>query len=487
MKKSIFCTFFILLYLAAFPVHASAQEMAIDSLPATDTLPVMAAKERPEVYLFPIREAIMPAMARLTEHCITDAVARGSDYIVIDLNTYGGLVDAADKIRTLILEAPIPVYAYINNQAASAGALIAIAADAIYMRSGASIGAATVVNQSGEEVPDKFQSFMRGMMRATAETHGKVPEVINGRDTVWRWFRDPLIAEAMVDPTIAVPGLIDSTKVLTLTTEEAIHWYFCEGKVASVEEALELAGVQDYDLYEYKPSGLDRLMGFLTNPAFQGILIMLIIGGIYFELQTPGVGFPLIAAITAALLYFAPLYVEGLLSHWEVILFLIGIALILVEIFATPGFGVLGIAGITAMITGLVFAAIDTDILKHIPSGEIPVTYIIQPFATVIISVTTGFILSFWLGRRFLTGHSMLRERVVLTSSMEVDEGWVSRERERGLVGAHGVVTTVLRPTGKIRIDNLYYEAAASEGFFIEKEEEVVVVRDEGGVLYVKV
>ena len=456
----------------------------VDSVASeAEVAPEPPGEKRPEVYLFPIREQIMPSMARLTERCIAEATARGSDYVVIDLNTYGGLVDAADKIRTLILEAPMPVYAFINNQAASAGALIAIAANAIYMRSGASIGAATVVRQDGEVVPDKYQSFMRGMMRATAEAHGKVPEV-QGRDTVWRWFRDPLIAEAMVDPTIEVPGLIDGTKVLTLTAEEAVRWHYCEGKAASVEEVLVLAGVKDYDLYEYKLSGLDRLLGFLTNPAFQGILIMLIIGGIYFELQTPGIGFPLFISIIAALLYFAPLYVEGLLAYWELILFLIGIALIMVEVFATPGFGVLGVAGIVAVVTGLVFAAIDIDLLKYVPSGEVPVAYIFRPFAMVIISVTAGLLLSIWLGRRFLTGHSVLRERVVLTSSMGVEEGWVSREGERGLIGMHGVATTVLRPTGKIRIDALYYEAAAEEGFFIEKGTEVVVVRDEGGVLY---
>ena len=465
-------------------VPDSTEISPVDSVAqAVEATPESSGEKRTEVYLFPIREEIMPAMARLTARCITEAAERGSDYIVIDLNTYGGLVDAADKIRTLILEAPVPVYAFINNQAASAGALIAIAADSIYMRNGASIGAATVVRQDGEVVPDKYQSFMRAMMRATAETHGKVPEV-QGRDTVWRWFRDPLIAEAMVDPTIEVPGLIDGTKVLTFTADEAILWHYCEGKAASVEEVLEQAGVKNYDIYEYKLSGLDRLMGFLTNPAFQGILIMLIIGGIYFELQTPGIGFPLIIAVTAALLYFAPLYVEGLLAYWELILFLIGIALIMVEIFATPGFGVLGIAGIVAVIVGLVFAAIDTDILKYVHSGEIPVAYIFRPFAMVIISVTVGLSLSIWLGRRFLTGHSALRERVVLTSSMDAGEGWVSRERERGLVGMYGVATTVLRPTGKIRIDGLYYEAAAEEGFFIEKGTEVVVARDEGGVLY---
>lgn len=434
-----------------------------------------------KVYVFPIHAQIMPSAVRLTDKCLREAQAWGAQRVVIDLNTYGGLMDAADTIRTRILNCSIPVYVFINNQAASAGALIALAADSIYMREGASIGAATVVDQQGNAVPDKYQSFMRSMMRSTAEAHGKVAE-IRGTDTVWRWRRDPHIAEAMVDPRVTVPGLADSTKVVTLTTGEAIEWGFCEGKAASVEEILRQTGLEGCEIKEYRPTGLDSLIGFLTNPAFQGLMIMLIVGGIYFELQTPGIGFPLAVAILGALLYFAPLYVEGVVAHWELILFLAGIVLLILEIFVTPGFGVLGITGIIAMVLGLAFAAIDTDLLKYIPSGQISVGYILKPVATAIVSIALSLILSIWLGRRFLTGHSLLRERVVLTSS--IGEEYVSRESDRQLVGRHGVVTAVLRPSGKIKIGETYYEAAAENGFFIPKGTEVEVVRDEGGVLY---
>ena len=122
--------------------------------------------------------------------------------MLIRLNTYGGLVNAADSIRTMILNSPVPVWVFIDNQAASAGALIAIAAERIYMRPGGSIGAASVVDQNGKPMPDKFQSFMRATMRATAEAHGKVIERIDGDDTLWRWRRDPQVAEAMVGRTV---------------------------------------------------------------------------------------------------------------------------------------------------------------------------------------------------------------------------------------------------------------------------------------------
>lgn len=456
--------------IADFEQHASARDTTADTS---------------RVYLFPIREDIMPATARLVEKCLAEATDMGADYVVIDMNTYGGVVDAADKIRTALLHYPKPVYVFINNQAASAGALIALAADSIYMRDGASIGAATVVDQKGEVVPDKYQSFMRSMMRATAEAHGKVAERISAKgDTLWRWFRDPRIAEAMVDPTIAIPGLIDSTKVLSFSPEEAITWHYCEGKAQSVGEVLSQAGITAYEITEYESTTLDRILGFLTNPAFQGILIMIIIGGIYFELQTPGIGFPLIAAISAAVLYFAPLYLEGLAAHWELAVFILGVILIIVEIFVTPGFGVLGILGVLGVILGLTFAMIDTDILKYIPSGQVSAGYLLRPVALVIISVTTALILSIWLGKRLLTTESPLRKAVVLTSNMDAAEGYVSHSDVRKLIGRKGTALTPLRPSGKVIIDDVIYEGAGENGQFIEPGATITIVRDEGGVLY---
>ena len=148
------------------------------------------------VYTFPIDGDIMPAQQRLVAKCLADARSGGAELVLIRLNTYGGLVNAADSIRTMILNSPVPVWVFIDNQAASAGALIAIAAERIYMRPGGSIGAASVVDQNGKPMPDKFQSFMRATMRATAEAHGKVIERIDGDDTLWRWRRHPPGAQA---------------------------------------------------------------------------------------------------------------------------------------------------------------------------------------------------------------------------------------------------------------------------------------------------
>jgi membrane-bound serine protease (ClpP class) len=203
------------------------------------------------------------------------------------------------------LNSRIPVWVFIDDNAASAGALIAIACDSIYMKPGGKIGAATVVNQTGEQVPDKFQSYMRATMRATAEAQGK-DTIVSGSDTLLVWRRDPAIAEAMVDPKLYVEGISDTGQVLTFTANEAVLNGYSEGTAESMEEVIAKLGLEEYTLKTYTPSSMDKVIGFLINPLVSGVLIMIIIGGIYFELQSPGIGFALGASIVAALLYFAP-------------------------------------------------------------------------------------------------------------------------------------------------------------------------------------
>src|SRR6056297_39868 len=174
------------------------------------------------VYKLNIKREIGPAIWRQTQQAFEAADSLGADVFLIHMNTYGGTVLDADSIRTKILQSPLPVYVFIDNNAASAGALISIACDSIYMRPGGSIGAATVVNQTGQAMPDKYQSYMRSTMRATAESKGMIT-LIDGNDTIQKWRRDPQIAEAMVDPSVYIPGVIDTGKVLTLTPAEAIE------------------------------------------------------------------------------------------------------------------------------------------------------------------------------------------------------------------------------------------------------------------------
>lgn len=470
------------------PTKASIDKALSSSDTSTDSslflLPgtVTATGRECKVYTFPINGDIMPAQQRLVSKCLTEAREQETDLVVIRMNTYGGLVNVADSIRTMILNYPTPIWVYIDNQAASAGALIALAADRIYMHPGGSIGAASVVDQNGQPMPDKFQSFMRATMRATAESHGQVIERIENGDTIRRWWRDPQTAEAMVGRTVA-----DSTtvNVLTFTASEAVKNHFSEGTASSLKETLAQGGVETYTLTEYRPTTLDRLLAWLMNPVVQGIFVMMIVGGIYFELQSPGIGFALVVAILGAVLYFAPLYLEGVAQNWELILFIIGLVLLAVEIFVLPGFGIAGVAGIVAVILGLSFAAIDNDLLRHLPTGEITVGWILQPILVVIIAATAALIGGLLLSKRFLTGTTPLQRKVVLTAEMAPEQGYVSHPQVASeLIGKTAEVAAVLRPSGRVIIDGIYYDAIAEEGQFIPRGKQVIITRFEGGVVY---
>lgn len=470
------------------PTKASIDKALSSSDTSTDSslflLPgtVTATGRECKVYTFPINGDIMPAQQRLVSKCLTEAREQETDLVVIRMNTYGGLVNVADSIHTMILNYPTPIWVYIDNQAASAGALIALAADRIYMHPGGSIGAASVVDQNGQPMPDKFQSFMRATMRATAESHGQVIERIENGDTIRRWWRDPQTAEAMVGRTVA-----DSTtvNVLTFTASEAVKNHFSEGTASSLEETLAQGGVEAYTLTEYRPTTLDRLLAWLMNPVVQGIFVMMIVGGIYFELQSPGIGFALVVAILGAVLYFAPLYLEGVAQNWELILFIIGLGLLAVEIFVLPGFGIAGVAGIVAVILGLSFAAIDNDLLRHLPTGEITVGWILQPILVVIIATTAALIGGLLLSKRFLTGTTPLQRKVVLTAEMAPEQGYVSHPQVASeLIGKTAEVAAVLRPSGRVIIDGIYYDAIAEEGQFIPRGKQVIITRFEGGVVY---
>ena len=182
-----------------------------------------AQGDKPVVYRINIKENIGSNTWIYLQNGLYEAAGKEAAAVLLHMNTYGGSVVEADSMRTAILNAPLPVYVFVDNNAASAGALISIACDSIFMRSSASIGAATVVEGgTGERASDKHQSYMRGIMRATAESHGKIVTVNNG-DTVAKWRRDPKIAEAMVDEKVVIPGFADSTQILTLTASQAME------------------------------------------------------------------------------------------------------------------------------------------------------------------------------------------------------------------------------------------------------------------------
>jgi len=433
------------------------------------------------IYKFNIKENIAPSVWRQTKKVFTEAEALKADIILIHMNTYGGTVLDADSIRTKIINSNIPVWVFIDNNAASAGALISIACDSIYMRPGANIGAATVVNQSGEKAPDKYQSYFRSIMRSTAQSHGS-DTIINGKDTIIKWFRDPIMAEAMVDEDVYIPGIIDTGKILTFTALEASKHGFCEGIADDVEDLLAQLNIKKYEIKEFKPTAIDKIIGFLTSPIVSGILIMAIIGGIYFEMQAPGIGFALLVAGIAAVAYFAPLYLEGLAENWEIVLFVIGLILLAVEIFVIPGFGVTGILGSVFIFVGLTLSLINNIRFnfEHVEGNSILVALL-----TVTLSLVGGFFLSLWLGQKLFTARRGPFSRLALNSTQQKEDGFIGIDvKQLEMVGKTGIAHTVLRPSGKVNIDGNVWDAMSTDNF-IEKGEPIKVTRQEAGQLYV--
>ena len=419
---------------------------------ATDSLTV--------IYRIRLDSDIDKSAQRLITLGLEKADKAGADFVMIDLDTYGGAVDAADSIRSAILRYDKPVAAYVNMQAASAGALISIACDSIYMKTGSSIGAATVVDQTGNVMPDKYQSFMRGMMRSTAQATG----------------RDPHIAESMTD----------KANVLSMTPTEAIAVGYCEGIYETVDEVAQaMAGDKEFVVksMEDDMTFLDKLIQLLLNPLLQSIFMMMIIGGIFVEIRTPGIGLPLVTAIIGALLYFAPGYLGHLVSYWEILLFVAGLILIGIEIFVLPGFGVAGITGIVAVVLSLAFAMVDNIELFNW-DGTLNLQPIIQPLGIVIISAAAAVFGSVWLVKKLYATRSF--DHIALRQEMKSEDGFTGVVSGLdSLVGETVTVFTDMRPGGKVKTaDGRILEATLKFGGFASKGETLKVLSAEQGRLY---
>ena len=307
---------------------------------------------------------------------------------------------------------------------------------------------------------------MRGLMRATAEAKG----------------RDPRVAEAFVDPDVDLPALKPKGKLLTLTGGEAVKTGIANGEANSVNAVFEQEGISNPAVTSMQVTWIDNVISFLINPAVSGLLIILILGGIYFEMQTPGVGFALVVAIVAALLFFAPLYIEGLAAHWEIALFVLGIILIALEIFVIPGFGVPGILGIIFLVCGLAFSMVTNDYFDFHPSG-FGSGQLFNAFLVVIGAMLASIVLSVLFGKSILRSGAF--RRLVLADEQQAAQGYVSSMQQLDLIGKEGIAKTTLRPSGKIEIDGKWYDAVALDGF-IESGSSIYVEKHENYNLFVR-
>ena len=294
------------------------------------------------VYLVEVYDTIDLGLAPYVKRVIDEATEAGAAGVILEVNTPGGRLDAALQIKNAILDSKVPVTAFINREAFSAGALIAIAAHNIYMAPGAVMGAATPVDQEGEQASEKVVSGVRKDFKAVAEVRG----------------RNPLVAEAMVDEAVAVEGLVEEGKLLTLSTQEALEWGYAEGEVEDLLALLEALDLKGAQLIETSPR-LRREPGALPHAPHRR-LAAAVAGraGAARGGDQLGFGVPGLAGATLLALFFWGHFLAGL-AGWEgVALVVVGLALIGVEVFLIPGFGVAGVLGIAAFLGGIFLSLI---------------------------------------------------------------------------------------------------------------------------------
>lgn len=386
---------------------------------------------------------------------IKEAEKKGASIIIIEIDTPGGSINDALKIKNAIIDSNVPIIVYINKNAISAGALISLSAEKIYMTDGGVIGAATPIYTTGEKAGEKVVSVMRAEMRSSAERSKKSAK----------------IAEAMVDETIVLTkekdGIdLDDKTLLTLSADEALNLKMVDGKANGIKNILEQEEIEDYEITMIEENRYDVISKYMLHPVFLSIILSLGIFSLYMEIRTPGFGLPGAVAITCFTLYFAAQIGIGGGAWVAPLIFLLGAILILIEIFVIPGFGIVGFMGILAMIAGLI-VAFD---LSHITQASAVV------LSAVIITTLMIFILA-----RFLP-KSTLMKKMALT---EDTKDYHSSASYNELLLKEGIAYTLFRPAGMLEIDGKKYDAV-SEGEFIEKGDHVKVVLVEGNRIVVK-
>lgn len=406
----------------------------------------------PVVYRITVSGIIENGLAPYIARSLREAEAAGAAAAYLDIDTPGGRVDAAERITDAVRRAKIPVYAYVNPRAFSAGAMIALASDAIYMRPGGVIGAATPVDGGGQKASPKIVSAMRAQFRALAEERGL----------------DPRIAEAMVDETIDIPGVVKKGELLTLSTGEALRVGVAKASVDDQAGLLAAIGLPKATVVTIETNWAEKIVRFLTHPLVAPLLLSLGVLGIIFEIKTGGFGLGGLLGLAALGLFFGSSFLIGLAGWEEVLLLGLGALALAVEIFILPGFGIAGIAGLVAVGAAIVLAMM----------GSAPtVTDILQSSAVLGASVLiTLAAIYFWLRHLPSSGRF---GGLVLNTGMHQAEGYISAQPRGDLVGQGGIAMTDLRPAGSALFGDERIDVV-TEGEYLSQGTPVEVVRSEG-------
>ena len=423
----------------------------------------MAQGGRPLVYVIPIEGTIDLGLAPFLTRTIREAQRAGAAAVLLDINTFGGRVDAAVAMRDTLVNAPVGTIAFINPRAISAGALIALATETIVMADGGTIGAATPVVSGGSEpqvADEKSVSYVRKEFGATAERRGRPPQ----------------FAEAMVDADVEITGVVNKGKLLTLTTSEALTHKVANFTADTLDEALAVTGLRDAVVRAASQTWAETFVRFITNPVVSSLLMTIGMLGLLIEIRTPGFALPGTIGLLSLGLFFWGHWIVQLAGWEELLLVATGVVLLAVEIFIIPGFGVAGVGGILALAVGLGLTLVGAGATTSV---------IIGAFGRVAISILLA--LAGGLALLRVLPRLPFGRRLVLDAEMGAEQGYTSPpESDRLQLGRTGTALSPLRPAGVADIDGARVDVV-SDGGYIEAGAPIEVTRVDGNGVVVRV
>ena len=420
------------------------------ALLATSGLAIPA--QAPTVYRIPVSGVVENGLAPYVARSIREAEASGAAAVFLDIDTPGGRIDAAERIADAVRAARVPVYGFVNPRAYSAGALIAISTNGIYMRPGAVIGAATPVDGQGTKASEKMVSAMRAEFRAMAEQRGL----------------DPKLAEAMVDENVEIPGVVKKGQLLTLSTNEAVRLKFAKAVVADEAALLRAIGHPGAQVVTTEPNWAESIVRFLTNPLVAPLLLSIGILGLVFEIKTGAFGIGGLLSLVSLGLFFGSSFILGLAGWEEVLLLGLGAIALAVEVFVLPGFGVAGVVGALAIVASMVLAMMGA----HPSAGDTA-----QALAVLGVSLfITIAVIYAWL--RHLPNSGRF-SGLLLRGAVHKSQGFVSSPSRGDLIGQDGVAVTDLRPSGTARVGGERLDVV-TEGEYVPQGSRVQVVQSDG-------
>ncbi|PKR79032.1 hypothetical protein CEY16_04585 [Halalkalibacillus sediminis] len=404
-----------------------------------------------DVYVIPIENEVERGLVAFLERSIQEAEEAYADYIVFEINSPGGRVDSAEEIATLISSVEIPNAAYIINQALSAGSYIALNAQEIYFRPGATMGASGVIVGDGTAADEKAQSAWIAAMTAAAEQND----------------RDPLYAEAMANPDLDLSEYrAGEGDYLTLRADEALEVGYSEGTAENRAELFEMLDIKNPQVVETELTFSEHIARFVTSPVVIPILLSVASLGLIVELYSPGFGIPGIMGLSALLLFFYGHLIAGFAGYESIILFILGIVLIVLEIFVPSG--ILGVIGGGAILGAMLVAGADLG-------------YMAFSIGIALLIALVGIFILF----RKLDFNKGIFGKIVLTDQTTTDLGYVSNSNRMELIGKEGEALTYLRPAGTAVIDDERLDVV-SEGGFIAAGTKIKVVKVEGSRIVVR-